>query len=63
MNVIAECSRDGRFWLIHVPQIDGYTQAVSLDDVVAMTADLVSMKTGVQARDIQVEVHVEPVSA
>jgi hypothetical protein len=63
VKVTAECSRDGRFWFIHVPQVDGYTQAASLDDVVDMTADLVSMKTGLPASQVQVEVHVEPVSA
>lgn len=63
MNVIAECTKDGAFWLVHVREVDGYTQARSLDEVVAMAADLVEMKVGVPAAEVRVEVHAEPVSA
>ena len=63
MNVIAKCTRDGKFWLVHVPGVDAYTQARSLDEGVTMAADLVSMKVGVPASEVRVEVHAEPVSA
>lgn len=63
MNVIAECARDGACWLVYVPEVDGYTQARSLDEVVAMASDLVEMSIGVPSGEVRVEVRAEPVSA
>jgi hypothetical protein len=39
-------SRDGRFWLIHVPEIDRHTQARHLREIDTMARDLVAVMTG-----------------
>lgn len=36
-------SRDGKFWLIHVPEIDGMTQARFLGEIDFMVRDLISI--------------------
>ena len=36
-------TRDGRFWLIHVPEIDRFTQARNLREVDEMVVDLISV--------------------
>ena len=38
-------TRDGRFWLIHVPELDRYTQARNLRELDAMVVDLISLVT------------------
>jgi hypothetical protein len=38
-------SRDGRFWLIHVPELDRFTQARNLREVDEMVVDLISIVT------------------
>lgn len=42
----AEVSRDGKFWIVHVPEIDQYTQARAIREVVPMATDLISVMTG-----------------
>lgn len=38
-----DVSRDGRWWLIHVPEIDGMTQARRLGEIDFMVRDLISI--------------------
>jgi hypothetical protein len=38
-------TRDGRFWLIHVPELDRFTQARNLREVDEMVVDLISVIT------------------
>src|ERR1035437_7560671 len=38
-------ARDGRFWLIHVPELDRFTQARNLREVDEMVVDLISVVT------------------
>jgi hypothetical protein len=38
-------TRDGRFWLIHVPELDRFTQARNLREVDEMVVDLISVVT------------------
>ena len=38
-------TRDGRFWLIHVPELDRSTQARNLREVDEMAVDLISVIT------------------
>lgn len=38
-------TRDGRFWLIHVPELGRYTQARNLRELDLMVVDLISLVT------------------
>lgn len=39
----AKASRDGKYWLVHVPAIDKYTQARNLTEVEPMARDLIAL--------------------
>lgn len=41
----AQVSRDGKYWLVHVPEIGKYTQARNLGEVDAMARDLIAIMT------------------
>lgn len=41
----ATATRDGKFWLVHVPEVDRYTQARSLREVDVMAHDLIAIMT------------------
>jgi hypothetical protein len=42
----AEVTRDGRFWLIRIPELDRSTQALRFKDVSTMATELVEIMTG-----------------
>ncbi len=42
----AKVTKDGRYWLVHVPAIGRYTQARHLRELEAMTEDLIEVMTG-----------------
>jgi hypothetical protein len=54
----AEVSRDGRFWLIRIPELDRSTQALRYKDVPAMANDLVEIMTGLGTDDYNLHIEV-----
>ena len=54
----AVCTREGKWWVVHVPEIDHSTQARRLDQVPEIVADLVSLFTDLDPADVNVEVTV-----
>ncbi len=53
----ALCERAGRWWTIHVPQIEGLTAQVrSLDQAEAMTRKVIARHLGIPAEAIKVDV-------
>ena len=54
----AEVQRDGKFWLIRVPEIDRSTQALRYRDVVAMASDLIEIMEGVESDDYDLHLKV-----
>lgn len=52
-------TRDGRFWLLRLVELDQYTQARNLTEVEAMARDLVHMMTGEDEADIDLDINVE----
>lgn len=40
VKITATMSRDGRFWLVHVPEIDQYTQGRNIKEAAEMARDL-----------------------
>jgi len=54
----ATAERDGKFWVIHVPEVARYTQARNLSEVEAMTRSLISSMLDVDAGSFDVRVDV-----
>jgi DNA-directed RNA polymerase specialized sigma24 family protein len=55
----AEVLRDGKFWLIRVPEIGRSTQALRYKDVAAMAGDLVEIMTGLGEAEYKLEIAVQ----
>lgn len=51
--------RDGRFWYIDIPALDGATQARTLTEVDEMAKDYIALATGTPADRIEVAVTIE----
>ncbi|MFP5022669.1 hypothetical protein [Pseudonocardia phyllosphaerae] len=55
----ANATRDGRYWLIHVPEVERYTQARTVDEIESMARDLVVILTEQDPVEVEVEVAIE----
>ncbi|HYB36672.1 MAG TPA: hypothetical protein VEF72_13545 [Mycobacterium sp.] len=55
----ANASRDSRFWLVHIPEIDQYTQGRNLAEVEPMARDLIALWLQIPEDSFDVAVHVE----
>jgi DNA-directed RNA polymerase specialized sigma24 family protein len=51
-------TRDGKFWLIHVPAIERWTQARRVSEIREMTQDLIEIMTGEPAETIDLDVSI-----
>lgn len=51
-----EVTRDGRWWMIHVPEIDQLTQARRIGEIVPMAESLIAVSTDQQLTDITVHI-------
>jgi hypothetical protein len=54
----ATVTRDGDWWMINVPAIDGLTQARELDEVTRATRELVAVTLGIPISEAHVEIEV-----
>jgi hypothetical protein len=55
----AEVTRDGKFWLIRVPELNRSTQARRYKDVQAMAGDLIEIMTGLDADEYDLHIQVQ----
>lgn len=51
-----EVTREGRWWMIEVPEIDGLTQARRIDEIEAMTRSLIATIEDVLPSSIEVNI-------
>lgn len=51
-----EVTRDGRWWMIYVPEIDQLTQARRIAEIVPMAQSLIAVSTDKPLTDIQVHI-------
>lgn len=58
-HVSAEVSRDGRWWLVYVPQVGHHTQARNLAEAELMARDLAATCLDVPLADVEATVTVE----
>lgn len=53
MRISARASRDGKFWLVYVPEVDQYTQGRNLKEARLMARDLAASLRGVPLAEIE----------
>lgn len=51
-----EVTRDGRWWLVHIPKLDGLTQARFWGEIELMARDYIAVTTNTPIEDIVVNV-------
>jgi hypothetical protein len=51
-----EITREGRWWMVHIPKIAGLTQARRLAEAPAMAREYIALDRGIALREIAVEV-------
>ena len=47
-------TRDGRWWMIHIPAIDGVTQARFPGEIEGMARDYIAVTTDTPIEDVQI---------
>lgn len=52
-----EVERDGRWWMINVPEIDQLTQARRISEIEDMARSLIAISTDTPAENITVQIH------
>ena len=57
-----EVTRDGKWWMISIPELDALTQARRIDDVPVMARELIALETGVALTDVAIEQRIELVA-
>lgn len=55
----AEVTRDGRFWLIRIPEIGRSTQALRYKDLPAMASELIEIMEGIGSEDYDLHLKVK----
>jgi len=58
-HVNAEASRDGKWWLVYVKEVDHYTQARNLAEAKLMAQDLTAMMLDIPLASVDVTLTVE----
>ena len=51
-----EVVRDGRWWMVHIPEIDGLTQARRLSEAETMAREYIALDRGIPVGEISVEI-------
>jgi hypothetical protein len=49
-----EVTREGRWWMVHIPEIDGLTQARRIGEAELMAREYIAVSTGTPIADIDV---------
>jgi hypothetical protein len=52
----ATVTREGKWWMVRIPQIDGLTQARRLSEAELMARELVALREGIALGEVEVEV-------
>jgi hypothetical protein len=63
MRYTAEVTREGRWWMVAVPEIDGLTQARRLGEIGLMARELIAVTTGAEVSEVAVTVHIRSVGS
>ncbi len=61
MKYAVSVTRDGRWWMVEVPQLDAVTQARRLGEVDLMARELIAVTTGTKVEDVEVAIHLSTI--
>ncbi|MFE3546009.1 type II toxin-antitoxin system HicB family antitoxin [Nocardia sp. NPDC059177] len=53
-----QITRDGRWWMVHIPELDELTQARRLSEAPAMAREVIALHTGTPLSEVVVEVEI-----
>lgn len=51
-----EIERDGRWWMVHIPELDGLTQARRINEAELMAREWIAVSTGTPIKEITVHI-------
>lgn len=51
-----EITRDGRWWMVRVPEIDGLTQARRISEAAQMAREFIALETSTPIKDVRVTI-------
>ena len=51
-----EITREGRWWMVHIPEIDGLTQGRRLSEAPTMAREFIALDRAIPLKEINVEV-------
>jgi hypothetical protein len=51
-----EITRDGRWWMVHIPEIDGLTQARRIGEAQQMAREFIALETSTPITDVMVTI-------
>jgi hypothetical protein len=54
-----EVTRDGKWWMVSIPELDGLTQARRLGEVELMAREYIAVTTGTPLSDVTVDMTIE----
>nr|WP_256982958.1 HicB family toxin-antitoxin system [Rhodococcus sp. 06-418-1B] len=57
-----EVTRDGKWWMIAIPELDALTQARRIEDVPTMARELIALEAGVALADVAIDQRIELVA-
>jgi hypothetical protein len=57
-----EVTREGKWWMIAIPELDALTQARRIDDIPTMAREVIALETGVALADVAIEQRIELVA-
>lgn len=58
----AEITRDGKWWMIHIPEVDGLTQARRLSEANQMAREYIALTTNTSIDNIKVETVIKEIA-
>lgn len=53
-----DVTRDGKWWMVAVPELHALTQARRIEDVATAATELIALEAGVAIVDVEIEQHV-----
>ncbi|PHV64813.1 hypothetical protein CSW57_22865 [Williamsia muralis] len=59
MNYDVETYRDGPWWMVRIPALDGLTQARSEDEIALVAREYIAVTTNVELEEVAVRVRNE----